>query len=293
MLTRRRAIAALAAGVCWPALQGIATVALVTDRRGRLIVPVLVDDRGPFRFVVDTAAEVTVVSTWLAAELRLPAVDDRVRQLHGSTTSVPATSHVIGHLQFDAIRRSSLDCVAVAPAGLGDVDGIVGADSLVDAVLDIDLERSSVRAGQGLLPPRGDGWRTAAGVRWNGPLLSMDARLGSRRVRAILDTGAQRSVGNEALRRSLGREALPAGMVEPLILTGVDGSTQVASAVGAPALRTAGITFAAAPLWCADLPVFARWGYEKTPAMLLGMDRLARVRRLVVDYARGQVWMHG
>ena len=293
MITRRRAIAALAAGACWTVLPGAAAVPLATDRRGRLIVPVLINDRGPFRFVLDTAAEMAAVSTWLAAELRLPGLGDRERLLHGSTASVPSTPHLIGHFQFDEISRWSLECVAVPPAALGDVDGILGADSLAGAVLDVDLERGSVCAGEGSPPTRGDGWRAAGGVRWNGALLSIDARLGSQRVRAILDTGAQRSIGNEALRRSLVREALPADTVEPLILTGVDGSTQVASAVGAPLLRTAGITFAAAPLWCADLPVFARWGYAQTPAMLLGMDRLARVRRLVVDYARGRVWLLG
>src|SRR5262249_19642673 len=46
------------------------------DRIGRIVAPVMLNGRGPFRFVVDTGANRSVITTQLAAALGLEASHD-------------------------------------------------------------------------------------------------------------------------------------------------------------------------------------------------------------------------
>lgn len=115
------------------------------DVGGILIVEAKVNGKGPFHFLLDTGAGITIVTPQLAQRLGL-----------GSQSSVtaqgPGGSAAAGMLQLQSVTvgRASRDGVAAAvvdlPAGLtyqgryGSIDGIIGYSFLKDYAVTIDVK---------------------------------------------------------------------------------------------------------------------------------------------------------
>jgi predicted aspartyl protease len=55
------------------------------DRIGRIVVPVMINGQGPFRFIVDTGASHSTVSPQLAARLGLTPTTEAAIQMNGIT----------------------------------------------------------------------------------------------------------------------------------------------------------------------------------------------------------------
>lgn len=97
------------------------TVRLQTGRGGRLIVPVWINESGPYHFLLDTGATTTVLDSRLAKRLDLkPERSARVKTFAGDT-----------HLPLAAV-----DKVAVGPTWLADLEVLV-----VDLAELVGLER--------------------------------------------------------------------------------------------------------------------------------------------------------
>jgi predicted aspartyl protease len=114
-----------------------------------LVVPVRVNDAGPFPFVLDTGATVTCVDQVLVSELKLPTAQGMIG-VGGSIAGV-------GRMQLvsldsvalgDAIVRNLQGCaVDLAPmrqAGL-EVRGLVGLNFLKNYRLTVDFDARTVR----------------------------------------------------------------------------------------------------------------------------------------------------
>src|SRR5215207_7485547 len=69
------------------------SIALALDRQERMTVPVTIGDRGPYRFLIDSGSQTTVISSELAAELKLPAGRD-VTIIGVGPAFVAPTAHV-------------------------------------------------------------------------------------------------------------------------------------------------------------------------------------------------------
>lgn len=260
------------------------------DQVGRILAPVMVNGQGPFRFILDTGANRSVLSPEVAARLNLvPSLETSIG-VHGVTGSavMPAVeieSLTAGDLEIVRKRR-----VPVLPgAVLADADGILGIEGLTNARIEIDFARDVVRI------TRSSGWppdsamlSIPATLRHSG-LLMAQGRVGRVRVKAIIDTGAERTLGNLALRRAL--ERAPRRPKEYVVTTVVgatpdlhEGTSQIAPVIriGDTELRNLEVTFG-------DLHVFRIWDLEDEPALLIGMDLLGTVERLVIDYRRREI----
>jgi len=314
-MLRRRFLGALAASAWLRSAPAGVAATPSRDGAGRPLVAVRLDGRGPFRFLLDTAASTSAISAFLARELRLPASDDAAPYaIAGSTGGGSATRVQARELVADAARvlRPSL---AVLPESGGrdpGVDGVLGADLLLGArarvvVSFADGQVMIVAGDAGRGPDAGS--RDAAPrsgrprdssprllplrlARELGPLIAVraafdrPARRGADAIAAILDTGAQRSVANAAVATLLGLRDAPS---TEFVLRGAAGQALAAREHDAPALRLGTLALPAQPLLFADLPVFEAWGWRDQPAMLLGMDLLGRLSRLAVDYGRSPI----
>ena len=101
------------------------------DRIGRIWAPVYINDRGPFRLVLDTGSSHAAVNAQVAAALGIPLTDKNRVMLRGVTGSrivptITVDSFIIGDLQF---RPARLPIVIDA---LGGADGVLGTDGLED-----------------------------------------------------------------------------------------------------------------------------------------------------------------
>ena len=256
------------------------------DRVGRVVAPVFVNGRGPFRFVLDTGANRSVISADTAATLGLVPHPEEQAHVHGVTGSaslpvVDVASLAVGDQLFENQRMP----VLASPVFAG-VDGILGIDCLQEARIEIDFERDrvTIRRSGGRRAP--DGFLVVPATLQHGGLLLVDGRVGRVPVKAILDTGAERSIGNEALRRALVLAARRPG--ESVSSTVIGATPQVAQGVSfeTPDVEIGGARLMNLVVTFGDLHVFGVWSLLEEPALLIGMDLLGTVPRFVVDYPR-------
>jgi hypothetical protein len=115
------------------------------------------------------------------------------------------------------------------------------------------------------------------------------ARVGRSRVAAIIDTGAERSLGNPALLAAL---ALDKKAEDPTTRTRVHAATSqmvYGNLLMTPNIRIGSLLIGNLPVVFGDFDVFRMWGVDQEPAIVLGMDILGTTRGLMIDYKREQV----
>ena len=123
-----------------------------------------------------------------------------------------------------------------------------------------------------------------------GTLMMIDAHAGGLVARAIIDTGALVSLVNtrmaeEARARPI---SLATGSGTQLVQSPT-GLTMEVSAVLLPYIRFGSIILRDLPVLVADLHTFDIWGLQSEPAMLIGVDILARFSEVVVDIRRAEL----
>src|SRR5581483_2709765 len=109
-----------------------------------------------------------------------------------------------------------------------------------------------------------------------GGLLMVDARVGGVSARAVIDTGAERTLGNAALRDAL--RTLARGRGGPHWAdTDVYGATSdVARGESsvAPPIKLGAAVIKGTEVTYGDFHIFKVWNLESRPAALIGMDVL-------------------
>lgn len=264
-------------------------IAFVTDIT-RMTVPVSLAGAGPFRFVVDTGAERTVVSHELARRLRLPAGRIvRLTAMTGTTSvgTVIVRSLTVGALSGVGERR--IEAPALAAEDIGAL-GILGLDTLQGqkVIIDFDAQTMTVMPSVKRRTPRPAGDEIVVQARSVlGQLVVTDARYRGQTVRVILDTGSMVSMGNAALRKRLARA--DAKRDTPIELISVTGDTLHAGYTRIGKVSLGDIAFDNLPIAFADAAPFARFGLVERPAILLGMDALRLFRRVDIDFVNREV----
>jgi predicted aspartyl protease len=255
------------------------------DRIGRVLAPVMVNGQGPFRFVVDTGANRTAISARLAAALGLvPDPLARV-EVHGVTgmsvmPAVTGTRLVIGDITLEPRRLPVLENVIFA-----DADGILGVEGLQSSRLEVDFVNDEVRIRRSTGRRAPPGYLVMPAKLAYGGLLLVKGRVGKVPADIVIDTGAQRTIGNETLKNALLRSIRTQ---EPAIesVTGATPGVVAGVSLQAPAIAIGDVRLQDVRVTFADLHVFSFWNLEDRPALVIGMDVLGTVERLVVDYRR-------
>ena len=282
--------AALAAGLgnSPPATEDPAaeTLELAATRSERMTVPVRIGSEGPYRFIVDTGSERTVVSRELARRLGLaPGAPVRMHSMtevsRVETARVPALH--IGR------RIVGVDAPTLAQQTLG-ADGLLGVDTLASQRVELDfLTNEMTVAPSRRREERSDGDSIVVTARSRfGRLILVDARFDGERVYVILDTGSDVTIANEALRRRLERRGR-LGPTVPIELVSVTGGRMVVDYGVANRVRIAGLDIVNLPVGFADVAPFRKLELIDRPAILLGMDALRLFERVSMDFATRRV----
>jgi hypothetical protein len=123
--------------------------------------------------------------------------------------------------------------------------------------------------------------------RRRGQLILTEVRAGRISLDAVIDTGAEISIGNTALRDKLlrrGRDRF--WTVEAIGVTGVMVKLQLASV---NEIQLGPVTLRDVPIAFADVPPFKLFGLADQPALLLGTDVLETFRRVSLDFRARKV----
>lgn len=256
----------------------------ISDIYSRMTVPVRINGGGPYGFVVDTGANQSIISKELADKLALPA--GTPAPLNGvAGVQVAPTTQVKLEVGKRALDNQTLSILP--QAGIGAL-GMLGLDAVGDQALTLDFAGRELR-----IETRQSNWRDPAAIRSaaqrkDGQLTLVDAYLAGIRLTAFIDSGAENTIGNMALRElALARNPHAAWNSVPIISS--TGQTIMAEIADLPALKVGGIRLPNWPVAFADLHTFTMWEMIKQPAILIGVDILSRFQYVCLDFARAEV----
>jgi hypothetical protein len=258
------------------------------DKIGRIWAPVSINGQGPYRLVLATGASHTALTPHLAETLGVRTDPAAKVMLRGSTGSVsvpvvPVQTLEIGDFLMEPGR------LAVIPDALGGADGVIGMDGLANKRIHIDFRHDRITITRSKNQRAGRGFTTIPVSLLHG-LLVVDAFMGGVPVKAIIDTGGQVTLGNQALRLALAErrgDGVQEGKLDQVFGSTLD--MQVGTRLATPALALGSLRVKSPAMTFADFEIFKHWKMTEEPAMLIGMDVLGLLDTLVIDYRRKEL----
>jgi predicted aspartyl protease len=259
------------------------------DRAGRIVVPVKVNGEGPFRFLLDTGANRSVVAPHMVGRLNLRQQSGEAQVLLSGVTGQSTVDTVsIKSIQAGEFKLQDLD-VPVVGATMQGLDGVLGVDGLEDKRLRVNFLQDRVTIAVSRGEPAPPDFVTLPARFRHGRLLVVDAMVGSVKVKAVIDTGAEGTLGNEALRLALQRQYSGERGAGSADVQGVTADIQAGALIYSPLIRFQGVEIEGAKVAYGNFYVFKLWELQRQPALLVGMDMLGTVEELIVDYARREL----
>ncbi|MEX1993474.1 MAG: retropepsin-like aspartic protease [Steroidobacteraceae bacterium] len=259
------------------------------DRIGRIWAPVSINGQGPFRLVLDTGASHSALTAKVAEALGISLDSKHRAVLRGATGSVtvpmvPIESLEVGELLMLPRR------LPIVPDALGGAEGVLGTDGMANKRIHIDFRNDRIT----IMRSRGEraevGFVTIPVKFLHGRLLVVDAWLGGVRTKAIIDTGGQTTLGNEALRAALAERRRRQDLAAfPDEVIGATLDVQMGNRVATPSIVMGDVLVKNAAMTFADFDIFQYWKMTREPAMLIGMDVLGLVDTLIIDYRRKEL----
>jgi Aspartyl protease len=251
----------------------------------RLSVDVLVNGRGPYRFVVDSGADTSAVGLRIAHDLQLPLGEPAI--VNGMTSRDLVDRVKVNALTLGPSTVRDLELPALRELDLGG-DGLVGIDALVQQRLMMDFEKHLIKVEDARIPVKvmpGDIVITAK--RKRGQLILTEVRASRVKLDAVIDTGSEITIGNSALRDKLvAKNRAKFWEVEAIGVTGVKVKLQLARI---DELQMGPVILRDVPIAFADVPPFKLFGLSAQPALLLGTDLLETFRRVSLDFRARKV----
>jgi len=263
------------------------------DDDTRMTVPVTIGATGPYRFIVDTGSERTVIARELAEKLGLaPGRTVRITAMAGSasvgTFLIPDIG--VGTAGRGArIKVARIEAPGLVQRHLG-AQGLVGIDTLQGHAVTIDFARQAMTVTPSSKRRRikdfGPDDIVIRAKNLLGQLVITDATYRGRRVRVVIDTGSVVSMGNLALRRLVAHDSRT---IMPIKVLSVTGAVLTADYVQVRQMQLGRIGFTNLSVAFSDAPPFARLGLHEVPALLLGMDALRSFGQVRIDFANREL----
>lgn len=308
-ITRRTATGLLAAGVAsslaFPALaQPAATpaepeappadepptsVGTSEGRSEHLMAPVSINGQGPFNFLIDTGANISCVAERVSQDLVLERTSPA--KVHTVTGVRMRPRVLIDNLQVGSRsqRRVKTPSLNIREAGY---DGVLGVNWLKGQRLILDFKKQSMEITRSRAEESEQGSVVVPARRRSGQLTIVDADLGGKKISALIDTGAQISVCNAALRAlAAEQDRTTAALEKPrsIEMETLMGEPFTGEMITLPFVRLGGLQLGAVPVVHADVYIFKIWDLVKTPTIVLGMDLLRQFDMVALDYGRSTV----
>lgn len=263
------------------------TMQLTIGAGSRMTLPIVIAGRGPFRFLVDTGAERTIVSAELAQELSLGSGGGvTLATISGQSQ---AGTVVVPSLDFGRKRRlDSIVAPVLSAANIG-AAGMLGIDGLQAYEVVFDFAQQKMTVGRPRTISRANDDEIVVEARGRmGRLVIGDASVERQSAMAVLDTGSELTIANEAMRRKLS-EKRKLGEVTKVELISVTGEVILADSVVVKDLQLGNLTLHNFRIAFSDMLPFELLDLHEKPALLLGMDALRMFDRVSVDFVNRRV----
>jgi aspartyl protease len=251
----------------------------------RMTAQVTINGKGPFRFVVDTGANQSVVSTEIAAEIGLPVGEPG--PLHGVAgvqivQTTTADTIRVGGLQQDGMKLSVLPQAAIGG------HGFLGLDLIGRQRLTLDFKGQRVVVAPSESQRRDPHDIILPATYRSGQLTLVNGEIAKVPVSAFLDSGAQTSIGNLALKR-MAAQRHPALRWTATEVISATGQTIVGDWAVLPSFKFGRMRLEYLPVVFAELHTFEIWKLNASPAILIGVDVMSQFEMVSLDFERNEV----
>lgn len=249
------------------------------DRIGRIWAPVWINGKGPFRLVLDTGANHSGVNAQVAERLGIPLDLSPPVRLRGVTGIQMVPTIQVDTFTVGDLVMSPLTLPIVIDA-MGGAEGVLASNEFRDQriVIDFKHDRIDIRHSRNERTPAN--FLTIPWDRSDTGLIMFHAKVGGVRVRAIIDTGGQRSIGNLAMRDALVRHT-EGKLVQ---IFDVTAKAQTGEFLPCPPIELGPFKIFDAHIAYGQMQVFEHWHLTKEPAVLLGMDVIGLLDTFIIDY---------
>jgi predicted aspartyl protease len=259
------------------------------DRVGRVMAPVFVNGVGPFAFVVDTGASSTVIAPRVARRLNLPLDTVNNKLLRGITGSELVPTVMVNDIVAGGIRLTDSRLPVVEPRVFAEADGIFGADAFARGCLIVNFKRAKLAILDHGCPRVEDDWEVVRARMRFGGLVVVDARVGTTHAVAIIDTGAEHTLGNLALLEAVRRNRRVQPEANRTQVYAATSQVVFGDLVATPPVRIGGIRVGSQSVVYGDFEVFRIWDLQNQPALVLGVDVLGMTEAMMIDYRKGEL----
>lgn len=258
------------------------TLALEQERYRRFTLPVLVEGNGPFAFLIDTGSEATAITYEIRDLAKLAPAGTATLIGMASRRQVELAN--VGRIEFGTKSYTNFSAPVLERANVG-ADGIIGLDALQDFRVLIDFRKGTISVEDASTKEGRGGFEIVVRAKSQlGQLLITDALVEGVRATVIIDTGAQASLGNLAL-----RERIRARRAEAVVTTDVNGVDITGELAVVRNLTIEGLSLRDVPLTFADAPAFEALGLNDQPVLSIGMQHLALFDRVAIDFDRKRI----
>ena len=264
----------------------VTSTTLQADQQGLLTVETFINGRGPFRFIVDTGANRSAVSWRLAYQLGLPALGQS--EVHGVTGARTTTLTRVDVLKAGSMQMEGATLPILEDDVLGGADGMLGMEAMAGKRVEIDTQTNTLTVQDSTSAPIPDHWKRIPVKLEFGNLAFVSGKAQSVPVTIIIDTGAERTIANEALARAIARKSARA--IEGTRIVSAGKPVKAGGILSLSGVQLGGgVGLANAEVFVGDYHIFKIWGLENKPAMLIGMDALKTPRAFAIDYGRSEL----
>jgi hypothetical protein len=255
------------------------------DRVGRILAQVMINGRGPYRFMVDTGANHTALSASMLSRLSLSPDEGALITVIGIVGSQTTASVHLDSVDAGLLHMRDVQLPVLAGPVLADIDGILGSDGLTDKTVTADFAHDRLTISRGLGGvPIGD--VVVSGQLISQRLLRIDCQIGGVNAKAVIDTGSPRSLANFALLKALLRRSAESAASAPTGVVDATEAFQAAVIRPVPTMHFGTASVSNLYLTFGNFRVFKDWGLENQPAVLVGMDVLGSFAEITIDYRR-------
>jgi len=211
--------------------------------------------------------------------------------LQGVIGNITVTTAHVDTLRSGAMHMENAFLPVMTGPVLQGLDGILGMDGFEGTRMSANFVRNELTISQSrgrLAAPK----YSIVPVRFiSQRVLVVDALIAGVRVKAVIDTGGSRTLGNPALLAALNPFSPEQQMARPTHVVDATEALQRGRKEHVPFVHVGGITITNLDVTFAGFRVFETWGLDDQPALLIGMDVLGSLAELNIDYQLGLLEM--
>lgn len=270
------------------------------DRAGRVLAPVVVDGYGPVRFLVDTGCSGTMIGRDIAMALGFTpppslagnavvadvTVQDNMVRVHDVLGPLMMPTMKVGRIDMGRFVAQDMVTPVLSFGDMSGAGGVLGTNALAGKRLSVNFRRDEIRIENSR---RGapTGYESVKGSVHPTGLVVVPVEIGGVRVMAMVDTGAERSMFNTALRDALEARGRPPQWIGRIEVINLAGESRVGEVFLLPRMELGPLGIGNLATTLVDAHAFTALGMENQPAFILGMDVLGISDGFALDFGTG------